>query len=60
MRATTDKGLLAILDIRLFTKRYGSLFLESMPPSPVTRSMADVETFFKAEDKLKAMRTKRN
>jgi ATP-dependent DNA helicase DinG len=58
MRATTDKGLLAILDIRLFTKRYGSLFLKSMPPSPVTRSMADVETFFKAEDKLKAMRTK--
>jgi ATP-dependent DNA helicase DinG len=60
MRASTDKGLLAILDIRLFTKRYGRLFLESMPPSPVCRSMAEVETFFKDEDKLKATRTKGN
>jgi len=60
MRASTDKGLLAILDIRLFTKRYGRLFLESMPPSPVCRSMADVETFFKDEDKLKDTRTKGN
>jgi ATP-dependent DNA helicase DinG len=50
MRSSTDKGLLAILDIRLFTKRYGSLFLKSMPASPVTRSMAEVERFFKNTD----------
>jgi ATP-dependent DNA helicase DinG len=49
MRASTDKGLLAILDIRLFTKRYGRLFLESLPPSPVTRSMEEVKLFFNDE-----------
>jgi ATP-dependent DNA helicase DinG len=50
MRASTDKGLLAILDIRLFTKKYGNLFLKSMPASPVSRSMAEVELFFKNKD----------
>lgn len=46
MRASTDKGLLAIMDIRLFTKGYGRLFRESLPPSPVTRRLADIEDFF--------------
>ena len=46
MRTSTDKGLLAILDIRLFTKRYGRLFLRSLPPSPLTRELKDVEYFF--------------
>ena len=47
MRTSTDKGLLAILDIRLFTKKYGHLFLRSLPPSPLTRELGDVESFFK-------------
>ena len=46
MRTSTDKGLLAILDIRLFTKRYGRLFLRSLPPSPLIRELKDVESFF--------------
>jgi ATP-dependent DNA helicase DinG len=46
MRTSTDKGLLAILDIRLFTKHYGHLFLRSLPPSPITRELKDVESFF--------------
>ena len=46
MRTSTDQGLLAILDIRLFTKRYGRLFLRSLPPSPLTRELKDVESFF--------------
>jgi ATP-dependent DNA helicase DinG len=50
MRTSTDKGLLAILDVRLFTKHYGSMFLKSLPPSPLTREIADVVSFF-AEDK---------
>jgi ATP-dependent DNA helicase DinG len=49
MRTSTDKGLLAILDIRLFTKRYGHLFLRSLPPSPLTREIADIESFLKTE-----------
>ncbi len=46
MRTTSDKGLLAILDVRLFTKHYGRLFLRSLPPSPLTRKFADVVSFF--------------
>ncbi|MEW6502101.1 MAG: ATP-dependent DNA helicase [Thermodesulfobacteriota bacterium] len=46
MRTATDRGLLAILDVRLFTKQYGRLFRQSLPPSPVTRSLAEVQTFF--------------
>jgi len=50
MRTATDKGLLAILDVRLFTKQYGRIFLRSLPPSQLTREIADVVAFF-AEDK---------
>jgi len=50
MRTSTDKGLLAILDVRLFTKQYGRMFLKSLPPSPRTREIADVVSFF-AENK---------
>ncbi len=46
MRTSTDKGLLAILDVRLFTKQYGRIFLKSLPPSPRTREIADVVSFF--------------
>ncbi len=46
MRASSDKGLLAIMDVRLFTKAYGKLFRESLPPSPITRSVSEIRTFF--------------
>jgi len=46
MRTSTDKGLLAILDIRLFTKKYGRMFLRSLPPSPLTRNLNDVVSYF--------------
>ena len=46
MRTSTDRGLLAILDIRLFTKKYGRMFLKSLPPSPLTRDLADVAAYF--------------
>ena len=49
MRAATDRGLLAILDVRLFSKSYGRIFLSSLPPSPLTRSFTDVKHFFKIE-----------
>jgi ATP-dependent DNA helicase DinG len=46
MRTSSDKGLLAILDVRLFTKQYGRMFLKSLPPSPRTRELAAVVSFF--------------
>jgi len=46
MRAATDCGVIAIMDVRLFSKGYGRSFRASLPPSPVARSLAEVEEFF--------------
>jgi ATP-dependent DNA helicase DinG len=47
MRAATDKGVIAIMDVRLFSKGYGRTFLKSLPPSPVVRSLQDLAEFFR-------------
>jgi ATP-dependent DNA helicase DinG len=46
MRSSSDRGVMAILDVRLFTKGYGRSFLKSLPPSPVCRDIRAVEAFF--------------
>ncbi|MEW6219990.1 MAG: ATP-dependent DNA helicase [Thermodesulfobacteriota bacterium] len=46
MRSAHDAGVLAIMDVRLFTRPYGRIFLDSLPPSPLTRDLAAVERFF--------------
>lgn len=46
IRSRSDTGVLAILDPRIATRRYGRVFLQSLPPYRVTRSIADVEQFF--------------
>jgi ATP-dependent DNA helicase DinG len=46
MRTASDRGLLAILDVRLFTKPYGRQFLKSLPPSPISRDLKEVSEFF--------------
>ncbi len=53
MRCTSDRGVMAVLDVRLFTKGYGRYFLESLPPSPVCRDMETVETFFTGNNDAK-------
>ena len=50
MRTGTDRGVVAILDARLFTKGYGRHFLRSLPPSPLTRDTAEVASFFRTDD----------
>ncbi len=52
MRATGDRGVIAILDIRLFTKGYGRRFLKSLPPSPLTRESQQVADFFRDDNDL--------
>jgi ATP-dependent DNA helicase DinG len=47
MRSASDRGVLAILDTRLFAKSYGRTFLNSLPASPVTRDLAAVEKFWR-------------
>ena len=46
MRSASDGGLISVLDARLFSKRYGSVFLNSLPPSPVVRDMVEIKNFF--------------
>ncbi|MCW5201299.1 ATP-dependent DNA helicase, partial [Desulfobulbus sp. F4] len=46
MRRAGDRGVAAVLDVRLFTKPYGGRFIASLPPSPLTRKLQDVECFF--------------
>ncbi len=35
IRSTSDKGIITILDSRIVTKRYGQIFLRSLPSCPV-------------------------
>lgn len=35
IRSKKDKGIIVILDKRVITKRYGKIFLDSLPPCPV-------------------------
>lgn len=46
MRTATDRGVIAIMDVRLFSKGYGRSFLKSLPPSPVVRALPDLADFF--------------
>lgn len=46
MRTTADRGVLAILDVRLFSKGYGKIFLGSLPDSPIVRDLGPVVKFF--------------
>ncbi|MBI3899122.1 MAG: ATP-dependent DNA helicase [Gammaproteobacteria bacterium] len=46
IRSLEDRGVLMLCDPRIYNRSYGKLFLESLPPMPQTRSLADVERFF--------------
>jgi len=46
MRSVQDCGMISVMDIRLFSKRYGKIFLRSMPPSPIVRGVDEVQSFF--------------
>ncbi|MFH1215603.1 MAG: ATP-dependent DNA helicase [Pseudomonadota bacterium] len=46
MRSSTDRGLLAIMDIRLFSKQYGRSFRKSLPDCEIIRTMEEVQNFF--------------
>jgi len=46
MRRRGDRGVVAILDIRLFSKGYGGRFRKSLPPAPLVRDLEAVDAFF--------------
>jgi ATP-dependent DNA helicase DinG len=46
IRTHFDRGVLVLCDPRLSAKGYGRTFLDSLPPLPRTRELADVQAFF--------------
>lgn len=50
LRRETDRGILAVMDPRLVSRRYGKIFLRSLPPYPVVRSVEQARTFFLGEE----------
>jgi len=52
IRTIDDRGVVAILDIRIWEKNYGKKFLESLPLAQITKSMGDVKDFFNSDDSL--------
>ncbi len=47
LRSRSDRGILAVLDPRLTTRPYGTIFLRSLPPHPVVRDLAACAAFFR-------------
>jgi len=47
IRTETDRGVLVLCDPRLVGKGYGRRFLDSLPPFPRTRDVADAVAFFR-------------
>jgi ATP-dependent DNA helicase DinG len=46
IRARQDRGVMAILDVRLLTRGYGRIFLKSLPACPVVQSHEEIGKFF--------------
>ncbi len=46
IRDITDRGALVICDPRFYSRGYGRVFRESLPPMPVTRRIEDIQAFF--------------
>jgi Rad3-related DNA helicase len=48
LRSKDDRGVMAILDKRLYTKSYGRQVLAALPPARRTDDIAEVRRFFSA------------
>ena len=46
IRGPEDRGILAVLDSRIWRKNYGKRFLKALSPIPVTDNLQDVKKFF--------------
>ena len=57
IRDVRDRGVLVLCDPRLFTRGYGHVFLDGLPPMPQTRDIKDVRRFL-SEHKSSEIRAK--
>ncbi len=48
VRTRRDAGIVAILDRRILTRRYGAALLNALPPAARCETIADVEVFWEA------------
>jgi ATP-dependent DNA helicase DinG len=46
IRSGQDHGVMAVLDARIHTRGYGRSIVQSLPPAPVTASLAAVQARF--------------
>ncbi len=51
IRTRTDRGVAAVLDVRLLSKSYGRTFLASLPKLTLTRKLEEVQKFLAAAPK---------
>ena len=55
LRRASDRGVVTVLDTRLWTKRYGQdTRREDLPPTQFTRRIGDVHAFFQKEFRYRA------
>ncbi len=53
IRTNIDYGVLAILDRRILTKKYGEVFLRNLPPMPIINDLKDLKkAFLERRDKF--------
>jgi ATP-dependent DNA helicase DinG len=54
IRDTTDRGVIMICDPRLLTKSYGKVFINSLPPVPLTHDLEQVCRFLEQTNQLQS------
>jgi len=50
IRSTADRGVMALLDSRLYQKAYGREVAHNLPPAPIRDDLAEVRWFFEQQD----------
>ena len=50
IRDVTDRGVLVLCDPRIQSRDYGEVFINSLPPMPITRDLSEVEEFYASCD----------
>jgi len=57
IRKATDRGVLCILDRRILERRYGKIFLQSLPDIPITHDLNDITKFFGQQQEIALVKT---
>ena len=52
IRDPNDSGVVVVCDPRISSRGYGRIFLDSLPPMPITTDIGDVRTFFASRDRV--------